>query len=70
MSKLKELRLINGLQPCFVAAKLGVTYKQWNNLERGQCKLDKLKIEKLMEVFRIGNDEMIKIANETYKGGK
>ena len=69
MSKLKDIRKKCGFEPVFIAALLGVGYKQYNNLENGRNKLDKLKIEKLMEVFRLGKEEMTIIANETYKGG-
>lgn len=69
MSNLKETRLKYGLRPCFIAAQLGITYNQWYNLESGLCKLDKLKIEKLMQIFRLQEKEIIEIANITYKGG-
>ncbi|WMJ81932.1 helix-turn-helix transcriptional regulator [Clostridium sp. MB40-C1] len=48
---LKDLRLESGLKARKVAEHLGVSRTQLYNLEKGKYKLDKLKLEKLSEVY-------------------
>ncbi|KIN82153.1 helix-turn-helix domain-containing protein [Clostridium botulinum] len=48
---LKALRLESGLKAYKVAELLGISRVQLNNLEKGKYKMDKLKIEKLSEVY-------------------
>ena len=49
---LKDLRKKSGLKAYKVAELLGISRVQLNNLEKGKYKLDRLKIEKLSEVYR------------------
>ncbi|AKA68495.1 helix-turn-helix domain-containing protein [Clostridium scatologenes] len=48
---LKELRKQSGLKAYKIAEMLGISRAQLNNLEKGKYKMDKLKIEKLSEVY-------------------
>lgn len=48
---LRELRLESGLKAYKIAEYLGISRVQLNNIERGKCKLDILKKEKLAEIY-------------------
>lgn len=48
---LKDLRIKSGLKAYKVAELLGISRVQLNNLEKGKYRMDKLKIEKLSEVY-------------------
>jgi len=67
MSKLTEARDVAGYKPGFIAEKLGITYSQFNRLENGVSKLDKLKLEKLSELYKISIEEITQIAEETFE---
>lgn len=67
MSGLTEVRETVGLRPSFVANKLGITYSQFNRLENGISKLDKLKLEKLAELYNIDLNKITKIAEEAFE---
>lgn len=64
---LKELRKQSGLKAYKVAEMLGISRAQLNNLEKGKYKMDKLKIEKLSEVYCKDIKEIKLIA---FKGGE
>lgn len=49
--RLKEFRLESGLKAYKVAEHLGISRKQLNNIERGLYGIDKLKAEKLSELY-------------------
>lgn len=55
---LKDLRLNSGLKAYKVAELLGISRVQLNNLEKGKYKIDKLKVEKLSEVYCKDIDEI------------
>ncbi len=48
---LKQIRYESGLKVRKIACILGISQKQYYNLEKGAYKFDKLKIEKLSEIF-------------------
>lgn len=64
---LKQLRKESGIKAYKVAEKLDISRVQFNNIENGKYKLDKLKIEKLSEVYGKSIDE-IEIACEVTRG--
>lgn len=66
MSKLTEARETVGLKSSYVASELGITYSQFNRLENGISKLDKLKLEKLSELYKLGIKKITQIANDSY----
>lgn len=55
---LAELRDESGLKAKKIAEWLGITYRQYHNIECGQAKLDKLKAEKLSEIFHLSTSEI------------
>lgn len=55
----QELRKISGLKAYKIAEILGISRVQLHNLENGKYKLDKLKIEKLCEVYQKNELEII-----------
>lgn len=61
---LKDLRKQSGLKAYKVAEMLGVSRVQLNNLEKGKYKFDKLKIEKLSEVYCKDVEEIETIIKE------
>lgn len=63
---LKELRMESGLKAYKVAEHLGISRTQLNNIERGVYRLDKLKEEKLSELY--GKD--IEVIRGAYQEGK
>lgn len=48
---LKQLREESGIKAYKIAEKLDISRVQFSNIENGKYKLDKLKIEKLSEVY-------------------
>lgn len=50
---LKDLRKEKGILARKVAEYLGVTYRQYHRIETGQVKPDKLKSEKLSQIYSI-----------------
>lgn len=48
---LKQLREESGIKAYKIAEKLYISRVQFNNIEKGKYKLDKLKIEKLSEIY-------------------
>ena len=48
---LKQLREESGLKAYKVAEKLYLSRAQLNNIEKGKYKMDKLKMEKLSEIY-------------------
>ena len=60
---LKQLREESGMKAYKVAEKLDISRMQFNNIEKGKCKLDMLKIEKLSKIYRNSIEE-IKSASE------
>lgn len=48
---LKQIRYESGLKVRKIADVLGISQKQYYNLENGAFKFDKLKIEKLSELY-------------------
>ncbi|MFV3013610.1 helix-turn-helix domain-containing protein [Clostridium botulinum] len=60
---LKDLRIESGLKARKVAEYLGVSRTQLYNLEKGKCKLDKLKLEKLCKVYCKDIEELLSIAS-------
>lgn len=64
---LKELRQQSGLKAYKVAEMLGISRVQLNNLEKGKYKMDRLKVEKLSEVYC---KDIIEIEMAITKGGE
>jgi putative transcriptional regulator len=64
---LKKLREESGIKAYKVAEKLGISRVQLNNIEKGKCKLDTLKIEKLSEIYGKSINE-IELACEVTRG--
>ncbi|NRT71403.1 helix-turn-helix domain-containing protein [Clostridium beijerinckii] len=48
---LKQLREESGIKAYKIAEKLDISRVQFSNIENGKYKLDKLKIEKLSELY-------------------
>lgn len=59
---LKDLRIESGLKAHKVAEYLGISRTQLYNLEKGKYKIDKLKLEKLCEVYCKDIEELLSIA--------
>ncbi|MBN3406364.1 transcriptional regulator [Clostridium botulinum] len=66
---LKDLRIESGLKARKVAEYLGISREHLYNLEKGKYKLDKLKLEKLCEVYCKGADEILSISSVKEKEG-
>lgn len=62
--ELKELRIQSGLKAYKVAEYLGITRQQLNNIEKGVCKIDKLKQEKLSKLYSKEIEEIKKASLE------
>lgn len=53
---IKEIRLETGVKAYKIAEELGISRKQFNNLEKGIYKTSEDKIEKLCKIF--GKDKL------------
>ena len=50
---LKDLRKSKGILAKKIAEWLGITYRQYHRIELGKVKLDKLKVEKLSQIYDV-----------------
>jgi len=67
---LKEIKKEKGLVTGKIAGWLGITYRQYHRIEKGQSKLDKLKSEKLSQIFELPVTEIQKAWEEGRKNNE
>lgn len=55
---LRTLRREKGILASKVAQHLGITYRQYHRIEKSEAKLDKLKAEKLSQIYDTDVDKI------------
>lgn len=67
MSKLKELRKSKGFMGAFVAEKLGISLRQYQKIEKGDCKLSDKRVEVMSKVIGASETEIKACLNQEKK---
>jgi transcriptional regulator with XRE-family HTH domain len=68
LESLRDIRIRIGSRVEFIAKELGVSCCQYYKLEHGINKLDKLKIKRLAEIYRMSEDEIKNSAENSSRG--
>jgi putative transcriptional regulator len=63
---LKHLRKESGIKAYKIAERLHISRMQFSNIEKGKCKVDMLKMEKLSKIYEKSIDKIKAACEVTY----